>query len=116
MRLIDAEALRETLKAVLLLSVFSDEAEEEKQALKHGNKLVRELVDGLPTIDAAPVVHARWKRYFVKAGEEFHDHAYCSACRKASTAWAPDITDAMRYCFHCGAKMDEKEEDDNADA
>lgn len=112
MRLIDADALIKDLRELL----YTDE-NPSKQLTDAGQAihnaaiaLAASEVTDAPTIDAAPMVHARWKRYFVKAGEEFNDHAYCSTCQKASTAWAPDLADVMRYCFHCGAKMDEKKD------
>lgn len=106
MRLIDADALKKTLKAVLMQSIFSDADDEEKQAIKIGEKVVRELVDLLPTIDAVPVVHARWEE------SEYRDEKYrCSACGGA--CWYYDYQGAVarsRFCPNCGARMDEKED------
>lgn len=49
-----------------------------------------------PTIDAKPIIHARWIR------DKFKD--YCSNC-------GYDYGDCynlvgVKYCYHCGAKMD----------
>lgn len=58
--------------------------------------------------DAAPVVHARWVDPCInKYGHPCH---HCSACRfKASQK-------DRNYCPNCGARMDEREEAENADA
>lgn len=57
------------------------------------------VVDSIPTVDAAPVVHGRW---------EMTDYAYtwkCSECGGTYySSWA-------NYCPHCGAKMDGGAED-----
>lgn len=58
-----------------------------------GSDEFREQLDMMETVDAEPVVHARWER---KIGE-----FECSACKKCSEY----IYD---YCPNCGAKMDGK--------
>lgn len=66
--------------------------------------IITNLVNGIPAVDAAPVVHARWsKARFEKpyAGYTKATIYYvCSACGK-------DVDDALfNYCPKCGAKMD----------
>ena len=60
-----------------------------------------ELVDDIPAVDVAPVVHARWEQ---NADSDW----YCTNCREVVA-----ICDAGRertyrkpYCPNCGAKMD----------
>ena len=57
--------------------------------------VTKETIMGLPTVDAAPVVHGRWV--------DKANHATCSAC--VTDCWSGG---AMGYAFcpNCGAKMD----------
>lgn len=55
-------------------------------------KVITDLVNGIPAVDAAPVVHARW---------------IDECCSKCGTYVYHG--DADNYCPHCGAKMMEVE-------
>lgn len=55
------------------------------------------VVDKLPTIDAAPVVHSKWKSCGFSDGGLYQEQ--CSACG----GWSHDIGN---YCPNCGARMD----------
>ena len=70
----------------------------------------RKLIEDAPAIDAAPVVHGVWFfREFV--GEDWYSikRAWvCSNCNfriETKNKHYHDL-DTMRYCPHCGAKMD----------
>ena len=52
----------------------------------------KEMVDKMPTVDAVPVVHGRWK------GAGTGDY-YCSVCQQL-------VNPRTNYCPNCGAKMD----------
>lgn len=80
MRLINADDVKE-----LLIGLDSLPWEEE----------VDDLVNSLPTIEAAPVVHGEWIKETVLSK--------CSVCGFRLGA------DTYRYCPNCGAKMDGKE-------
>lgn len=76
---------------------------------KNGNKhfingieSVLEYAENLPAADVAPVVHGRW----IYKGDS--DMWVCSRCGRSVNA-DPEGIDL--YCYHCGAKMDEKEDD-----
>ena len=59
----------------------------------------REIAD-MPTADADPVVHGRWKtKGYVCGGTEYQ----CTAC--GETEWRTSIA-RFRWCPFCGAKMD----------
>ena len=58
---------------------------------------IQSFVEGMPLADVAPVVHGRWIHY--------DGVVICSACGNAETS-------ESYYCNYCGAKMDEKDEDD----
>ena len=97
MRLIDADALLDAMR------------DEEFQTFVPLDE-IDSVIDKAPTIDAVPVVHARWK--MVK------NSTSCSACDE----FLPSITyvqggynghwqcceeiEKTRYCPNCGAKMD----------
>ena len=106
MRLIDANGLQREYIA---------ERRRTSPMHKYQNRIVvvvrAENVDNAPTIDAVPVVHARW----VKDRER---NTYCSHCEKYIPAvhwhdeyqdyeseWDEEI-DETEYCPNCGAKMD----------
>ena len=109
MRLIDADALIEDLGELL----YTDENPSEQltdagQAIHNAAiALAASEVTDAPTIDASPVVHARWE------DSEHRDEKYrCSACGGA--CWYYDYQGAVarsRFCPNCGAKMDEKEDE-----
>lgn len=59
-------------------------------------------INNAPTIDAVPVVHAKWvheQRYGDSGGWVWR----CSACRREAIS---PIISALKYCHSCGAKMD----------
>lgn len=60
---------------------------------------VQEWLDEQPTIDAAPVVHARWL-----TSSDDPDRLICSACGRRFDMYRFDQKD-MPFCL-CGAKMD----------
>lgn len=61
----------------------------------------KELLDTIiaaPTIDAAPIIHAKWMYHESENGTVFT----CSNCE-----YTPEIiSDDSPYCPYCGAKMD----------
>ena len=91
MRLIDADALKK--KATMRGSCLRPMVTAFQMAVTTHD------IDAAPTIDAAPVVHARWQRRFI-----FNS---CSEC-----GFPFGVFDRWDYCPHCGAKMDQ-ECDDN---
>ena len=77
---------------------------------KNGNKhfingieSVLEYAENLPAADVAPVRHGKW---IYKSSSDIW---MCSRCGKGVNA---DPKGIDLYCYHCGAKMDEKENDD----
>ena len=66
---------------------------DEKQAI------ITDLVNGIPAVDAKPVVHGRW--IDVNPGEYLDPRMRCSVCMAIES---PLIK--WRYCPDCGAKME----------
>ena len=64
--------------------------------------IVKGVLDGMPTVDAVPVVHGQWKSIKAVGGEgyPFWD-AKCSEC-----GYITKNTFGYVYCPHCGAKME----------
>ena len=89
-------------KEIALSLVQPDAPEDETGAvtITTAKKLVRSIIYRTPTADVAPVVHGKWIREDNSLGW------VCSRCGKGINA-DPEGIDL--YCYHCGAKMDEKE-------
>lgn len=71
---------------------------------EHSTSLHSKLLREIPTIDAAPVVYGRWIKGSYACGENEYK---CSVC--GETEWRTNCT-SMRYCMHCGARMDDQPE------
>ena len=98
MRLIDANALPTTE----VLTIRRSYRDARKTVREYKTVVTAESIAHAPTIDAVPVVHARWvheQRYGDSGGWVWR----CSACRRESITC---IISAMKYCHACGAKMD----------
>lgn len=87
-RLIDADALN--------LEYEVDMADDWKTAHEIAN-----VVKYAPTIDAEPVRHGKWNRYYrMHSGDTF----VCNRC--GSCFVVLQGADKMNYCPSCGARMD----------
>lgn len=58
--------------------------------------ILESILAGMPAVDAAPVVHGRWKWIFGKP--------YCECC--AIEPYRASNNEMPNYCPNCGAKMD----------
>lgn len=100
MRLIDADAL---LKYLMLNMGWHDEDGYEVDDWDEKQEIIKNLIDGVPTIDAVPVVHARWMEC---TGDS---RLMCSVCKNKEHV--PTINGEPMvwwYCPSCGAKMDKE--------
>ena len=70
------------------------------------NESFYDALQTIPTADVAPVRHGYW----VKEKRDVLIHWHCSACKECFYLDEPNA----EYCPHCGAKMDEKERENNA--
>lgn len=119
MRLIDADALKESLK----------ELEAESNSIRYTQGLqdaidyyFPQIIDDAPTIEAEPVKHAYWVDIKFSEGV-FKDNddsddigisitsAKCSLCHRYSDMLQQYSPKMPAYCSHCGAKMDGGAED-----
>ena len=82
-------------------------------ARKDAVEVVRVLcVEKETTVDAVPVIHARWINYPECLGYDgayTDEHIVCSACH---SVWniIDNETDGFNHCPACGAKMDGEQE------
>jgi len=67
--------------------------------------IITDLVNGIPAVDVAPVIHGHWTRIHIKGkeyGKVYYQHENC----------APLLFESpYHYCPHCGAKIDEHGKD-----
>lgn len=106
MRLIDADTLKEQIPETSV-----DIFENCRNCSLLDKDQVLEIIDAAPTIDAEPIRHGRWiyrvyREYNSLTSRELTSIAFykCSVCGHSSGV------DIDNYCPHCGAKMDQKEE------
>ena len=74
-----------------------------------------EILDSVPTVDAAPVVHARWVKMTGMMPPEYHGHYMCSNCewhmKGLRNSWTRE--EELSYCPGCGAIMDGGDADES---
>lgn len=77
---------------------------------KPNHKMAIEVLKEVPAVDAVPVVHGRW----IQADLD-EDYVTCSRCKangsKDRMAWTPEFAEILKYCPHCGARMDGERRD-----
>lgn len=71
--------------------------------------MIEAVQDDISAADVAPIIHAKWEmgRVYVNGCEgSGEEKAFCSHCNQSNKQYTPP------YCPHCGAKMDEEDNDD----
>lgn len=66
---------------------------------------VIKVIESIPAVDAAPVVHGRW--IHLDPRERATISGKCSCCGWEAHYYENDVAD-MPYCPNCGAKMDKE--------
>ena len=104
MRLIDADALMETINHGLFDVYGSIVWDDGDWWIRH--KALEQVVKEQPSVEAEPVRHGHWQ-----ITEAYPHNVYCSECHTkfAQTHWAvwEDGSLPRHYCPRCGARMDE---------
>lgn len=69
----------------------------------------KEEIEKAPTADAVEVKHGHW----IEEEDSYDTYFRCSACRELWTSIDGMIPTSMgvNYCPHCGAKMEEVDDD-----
>lgn len=105
MRLIDADKFILALMDASLSSVDED--------------TILDLVDSVPIVDVAPVVHGRWEWIDEDVGTPVTGYERewgwrCSHCGEElpDDYDDPDDSPKFRFCYNCGAKMDGGDSDE----
>lgn len=94
MRLIDADAAKNRI--IKEISENLSELDVRTFAISFGLASMFDCEDNLPTIDAEPVRHGKWKK--------IQNFAQCSECMHEVNWGSKDFLSP--YCPNCGAKMD----------
>ena len=94
MRLIDADALKESLKELKAKGNNRRYVQGLQDAI---DGYFPQIIDDEPTIDAEPVKHAWWNG----VGKVFSDEWTCSNCGHKKGQGS-----GIDFCGNCGAKMD----------
>ena len=96
MRLIDADALHDYMRARKKWVVKSDGKHNEGYTYDQ----VHFGIDAQPTVDAVPVRHGKWEMKPDPYGF-FDEIPVCSEC-----GCTTKMREKTKYCPHCGARMD----------
>lgn len=72
-----------------------------------------EWLDSLPTVDAVPVVHGRWKPWDLTFGRSVYACSVCGEGENVPTVMGKPM---FSYCPNCGALMDLDGERKDGDA
>ena len=72
------------------------------------DETIDSVVNEQPAVDAVEVVHGRWLKTEVEAGDPYDGNSvYCFDVMVCSVCGCHfDVSEAMNYCPNCGAKMD----------
>ena len=76
--------------------IYADKA---RAAVLKANPSIAYVIDQVPSVNVVEVIHSGWRLNKDGSGT-------CLNCNRTATA-ALDYDSYMRYCPHCGAKMEE---------
>ena len=106
MRLIDAEALEESIEQIDQYHLARNGEMAKGATSENGwykEQDIYNAIEEAPTIEAKPVVHGRW------ISKNPHGYEWIFVCSNCDYIDGYPFNDRSNYCPNCGAKMDEKE-------
>ena len=101
-RYIDAELLKKNIRVNLMPNVDIDGT----VTVENAEKYFLNLIDKTSTADVVEVKHGEWIRPTIIHGMTIAGLPHCSVCGEVPC-------DEGKYCPNCGAKMDEKKNDND---
>lgn len=99
MRLIDADALKETICTNVYPIRDIINSQDYGMFWTGG---IEKAIDDAPTIDAEPIRHGHWEKQDDLGSTEWQLCPICNRITKIDTVFDR----VFEYCPHCGAKMD----------
>lgn len=103
---IDAELYKEELRS------RQNRPDAQHLSFYLGVQMAIDLVDRVPEVELAPVVHSHWKEYVDYSGAIYPECAHCGLVWWLDEGTAEE--NEMYYCPKCGAIMDEEVETDES--
>lgn len=110
-KLIELDAALDALREVIVPQKDIGFGDELTEGYNDGIDMAITVLNGLPTVDAVPVVHGRWIRVYSRPGVFKYLGWTCDQCGQRTVhEYAPQW---YKFCPNCGAKMDGKDGDGN---
>jgi hypothetical protein len=113
-RLIDADALKTALYYDVSKGTYGEFTDGSEVSLT--DREILKLIDQQPTTDAEPVRHGKWEPCCEWHGTNGEVETRAYACSECAVIIPTDSYDVrflrgcfLRYCPHCGARMDKDE-------
>lgn len=110
-RLIDANALLEEIDEEI--EVCQPETTPSNKFISIGLKTARKDINRMPTVDAQPIIHAHW----IMLDKQVGQCSNCGYCQKSNgidkTGHGNIHKLVYKWCAVCGAKMEEKHEENS---
>ena len=103
---IDRELLKERFRKRLVW-LKKDIHDEYSGALYDCCEYDTKLIDEIPVVDVAPVVHGRW------ISKNHHGYEWVFVCSNCDYVDGYPFNDRPNYCPNCGARMDEPIEEND---
>lgn len=107
MRLIDAEALEESIEQIDWYHLARNGEMAKGATSENGwykEQDIYNAIEEAPTIEAKPVVHGQW------ISKNPHGYEWIFVCSNCGYIDGYPFNDRSNYCPNCGAQMDEKED------
>ena len=103
--------INDLIPRAAVIEAFDDERVEWNYGDVSPESVIR-VIESIPAMDAAPVVHGRWIKMTGMMPPEYHGHYECSECgwhmKGLRNSWTRE--EELNYCPNCGARMETKNE------